>query len=81
MPMSRPAASPQNPFMLKLRPTQAIKPVVGPQTDIPAPDMHTGAAEMAWCAAVTTAPDTAGSISCGITCLPAMLQYCEHRSW
>jgi glutamate dehydrogenase (NAD(P)+) len=27
---------------------QAIKPVVGPQTDIPAPDMHTGPAEMAW---------------------------------
>jgi glutamate dehydrogenase/leucine dehydrogenase len=32
---------------------QAIKPVVGPQTDIPAPDMHTGAAEMAWCDGLT----------------------------
>ena len=30
---------------------QAVKEVIGPQTDIPAPDMHTGAAEMAWCAA------------------------------
>lgn len=27
---------------------QAVKDVIGPQTDIPAPDMHTGATEMAW---------------------------------
>lgn len=36
---------------LLLATLQAVKEVIGPQTDIPAPDMHTGAAEMAWCAA------------------------------
>ena len=53
MPAPHPAARPHTALHAQLNTcAQAIKPVVGPQTDIPAPDMHTGAAEMAWCAAV-----------------------------
>lgn len=40
--------SPREREKLTRKLVQAIKEVVGPQTDIPAPDMHTGAAEMAW---------------------------------